>query len=210
MKNFRYQRKTIIVVRKRIINLIIKNSTKREEKFTIFINLINFFFFFSNHYEWTTIPLWNSRVAEQPFRKCWDVLRYSTNKVYTKTTREWRNSRESWRRNGETIDISGNNEKRERERGGGVNAPEARTSQNPTGVSANPLFLGSLWFKLRGGVGGGGREEGRRMTGEVIWSKPRASGKGTSSSGKVKFLRHPRGRFIVSMRRHTMTQFKKK
>lgn len=53
-------------------------------------------------------------------------------------------------------------------------------------------------------------EEGRRMTGEVIWSKPRASGKGTSSSGKVKFLRHPRGRFIVSMRRHTMTQFKKK
>lgn len=30
--------------------------------------------------------------------------------------------------------------------------------------------------------------EGRRMTGEVIWSKPRASGKGTSSSGKVKFL----------------------
>ena len=44
-----------------------------------------------------------------------------------------------------------------------VNAPEARTSQNPTAVSANPLFLGSLWFKLRRS------NRGRRMTGEVIW-----------------------------------------
>lgn len=46
----------------------------------------------------------------------------------------------------ETIDIPGNNEgcRTEGGRGREVNAPEARTSQNPTGVSANPLFLGSL------------------------------------------------------------------
>lgn len=166
MKNFRYQRKTIIVVRKRIINLIIKNSTKREEKFTIFINLINFFFFFSNHYEWTTIPLWNSRVAEQPFRKCWDVLRYSTNKVYTKTTREWRNSRESWRRNGETIDISGNNEKRERERGGGGKCPGSSYVAESDGsfresFISRKFMIQVTWGRRRRGEGGGKKNDWR-------------------------------------------------
>lgn len=183
MKNFRYQRKTIIVVRKRIINLIIKNSTKREEKFTIFINLINFFFFFSNHYEWTIIPLWNPRVAEQPFRKCWDVLRYSTNKVYTKTTypREWRNSRESWRRNGETIDISGNNEKREREREGGGKCPGSSYVAESDGsfresFISRKFMIQVTWGRTRGG--GRRREEewlaklygrnhGRRERGQV-------------------------------------------
>lgn len=77
------------------------------------------------------------------------VLRYSTNKVYTKTTYPSGEIREKVGEETETIDISGNNEEYrteggEREREKEVNAPEARTSQNPMGVSANPLFLGSL------------------------------------------------------------------
>lgn len=106
------------------------------------------------------------------------VLRYSTNKVYTKTTYPSGEIREKVGEETETIDISGNNEGYrteggEREREKEVNAPEARTSQNPTGVSANPLFLGSLWFKLRGGREEEwlaklyGRNHGRRERGQV-------------------------------------------
>lgn len=107
----------------------------------------------------------------------------------------------------ETIDIPGNNEGCRTEEGERGKCPGSSYVAESDGSFRESFISRKFMIQVTAFRRGGG---GKKNDWRSYMVETTGVGKGDKFKWQGQVPRHPRGRFIVSMRRHTMTQFKKK